>query len=72
MFLGLCPWSDLWPKAKPGHSPGIMLLLSAGHSHRRTSGGKAVISPTEDLYAKFSQASVSGGSAIEVLFVPSP
>jgi hypothetical protein len=24
-----------------GHSPGMIFLLSAGHGHRRTSGGKA-------------------------------
>ena len=46
-IFGLCPWCDLWPNKSEGlspdqgHSPGIIWLLSAGHSHRLTSGGKA-------------------------------
>jgi hypothetical protein len=32
--FGLCPF-------KQGHSPGTIWLLSAGHSHRRASGGRA-------------------------------
>jgi hypothetical protein len=46
-------FSPINPKAKPepGHSPGIIWLLSAGHSHRReaNSGGKAEVAPTEDF-----------------------
>jgi len=45
--FGLCPWCGLrpdkfeGPSPDQGHSPGIIWLLSAGHSHRLTSGGKA-------------------------------
>ena len=46
-IFGLCPWCGLWPnKSKglspdQGHSPKSIGLLSAGQSHRLTSGGKA-------------------------------
>ena len=35
-----------------GHSPGIIWLLSAGHSHRLTSGGKAEAHQRRTLRAK--------------------
>jgi hypothetical protein len=46
-IFGLCPWCAFWSnkirraQPEPGHSPGIVRLLSAGHSHRLTSDGKA-------------------------------
>ena len=46
-ILGYAPWCGLWPNElegqspDQGHSPGKIWLLSAGHSHRLTSGGKA-------------------------------
>jgi len=48
-IFGLCPWRGLWPNnseglsPNQGHSPGIIWLLLAGHSHRgeANSGGKA-------------------------------
>ena len=46
-IFGLCPWFGLWPnkfeglRPDQGQSPGMIWLLSAGQSHRRTSGGIA-------------------------------
>ena len=46
-IFGLCPRCGLWPNKSEGlspnqgRSPGNNLLLTAGHSHRLTSGGKA-------------------------------
>jgi hypothetical protein len=44
--FGLCPWyglspSDSGPKAAPRAEPECIGALTAGHSHRLTSGGKA-------------------------------
>jgi len=53
--FGLCPWCGLWPNKTQGHSPnqgqspGINLAAVRGHSHRRTSGGKAEATPTSDF-----------------------
>ncbi|MEP6912298.1 MAG: hypothetical protein ABI923_06065 [bacterium] len=46
IFLGYAlgaAFGPINPKLSPnqGHSPGIIWLLSAGHSHPLTSGGKA-------------------------------
>ena len=46
-IFGLSPRCGFWPnefgraKVGPGHSPEIIQLLSAGQSHRLTSGGRA-------------------------------
>jgi hypothetical protein len=37
-----------------GHSPGIIRLLTAGQSHRLTSGGKAVVDKADDFRGKAS------------------
>ena len=64
-IFGLGPWCGLWPNKSEGlspnqgHSPGNNLLLSAGHSHRRTSGGKAEAPPTEHSQSK-AEAMTSG------------
>jgi len=53
--FGLCPWCGLWPNKSEGlspdqgHSPEIIWLLSAGHSHRLTSGGKAEPDVAHDI-----------------------
>jgi hypothetical protein len=48
--------TDLWAKPHQGHSPKITLLLSAGRSHRRTSGGKAETGAAHDFDAKVRHA----------------
>jgi hypothetical protein len=46
-IFGLCPWCGLWPNKfeglspDQGISPEIIWPLSAGHSHRLTSDGRA-------------------------------
>jgi hypothetical protein len=53
--FGLCSWCGLWRNKSEGltpdqgHSPGLIWLLSAGQSHRRTSGGKAEPDVVHDI-----------------------
>jgi hypothetical protein len=54
-LLWAVPWCGLWPnksdelRPDQGHSPSIVWLLLAGHSHRLTSGGKAEPDVTHDF-----------------------
>jgi len=53
--FGLCPWCGLWPNRSEGsarnqgRSPEIIWSVSAGRSHRLTSGGKAEAEVAHDF-----------------------